>query len=189
MMASGVILAGGKSTRMGMDKTLITINNEPIIHRIVGELKSVLDELIIVSNEVNKFGLAGTREIMGAFPEKGPLGGIHAGLTAAAHEYSFVVAGDMPWCDKNLAQLLLDYAPGYDVAVPRIGKYLEPLFAVYSKRCLPYVEFILKHDTPKITAFYDKVKVNYVGEAIIRSVADPDKVFFNINTPDDYSSI
>lgn len=189
MKVTGLILAGGKSSRMGQDKSLLPYAGEPMIQRVVDELRPVVDEILIVSNQQKKYGIPDTREIADIFTDMGPLAGIHAGLSAAANDYIFVTACDMPYFDGRLARFLIDQAAGYDVVVPQINNYPEPLFAVYAKKCLPYIQDCLERNVRKILAFYPMVKVNFVGEELIRQVSDPEKAFFNVNTPADYAQI
>lgn len=189
MKATGIILAGGKSSRMGQDKSLLSFKNEPLIKHAVKELQAVVDELIIVSNHKAKYGFSGIKEISDIYPGRGPLGGIHSGLTAATFEHVFVTACDLPFFNGRLARFLLDRRTGYDVVVPQIGNYLQPLFAVYSKRCLPHAESCLRNNIRKVVAFYPMVRVNYVGESLIREITEPERVFFNVNTPRDYEEI
>lgn len=189
LRASGIILAGGKSSRMGVDKSLLKMKKETMIARIAGLLQGSCEELLIVSNALNKYGLKGAREISDIYPGMGPLAGIHAGLQSAAHEYAFVAACDMPFVTEPLIKLLMQRCTGYDVTVPQTGDYLEPLLAVYTKGCIPHIEACLKRDMRKITAFYPKVRVNYVNENLIRTVIDPARAFYNINTPRDYRKL
>lgn len=189
MKATGIILAGGKSTRMGKDKSMLSYDNDPLIKRVVNELEAIVDELIIVSNEENKYGFPGTIEVSDLYPGMGPLGGIHAGLTFSTNDYAFITACDMPFFKARLAGLLLKMSKGFDIVVPQIGNYLQPLCAVYSKQCLPHAEFCLKQNNKKIVSIYPMVRVNYAGESLIKAVADPEKIFFNVNTPKDYESI
>lgn len=188
-MRSGIILAGGRSSRMGQDKSLLTYGKDSLIGLVVKELELVVDEIIIVSNQENKYRFSGTREICDIFPGMGPLGGIHAGLVASRYDCSFVTACDLPFFQGPLARFLLEENQGFDVVVPQIGNYLEPLFAAYSKECLPAIEACLQKNIRKVVAFYPFVRVNYVGENLIRRFCNPEKVFFNVNTPKDYGMI
>ncbi|MCL6477479.1 MAG: molybdenum cofactor guanylyltransferase [Peptococcaceae bacterium] len=174
---------------MGKDKSLLTVGNEPMINTIVNELKSVVDEIVIVSNQKNKYGFTDIQEVSDIYPDMGPLGGIHVGLSAASYEYSLVTACDLPFFDGRVARFLLDQSKGFDAVVPQIGSYLQPLFAVYSKNCLPQVEYFLKHNIRKVIDLFPQLKVNYVGENLIKTITDQEKVFFNINTPEDYQKI
>ena len=189
MKATGLILAGGKSSRMGQDKSLLPFAGETMLQRAVAELRPEVEEILIVGNQQKKYGIPDTREIADIFPGMGPLAGIHAGLSAAASDYVFVAACDMPYFDGRLARFLIDQAPGYDAVVPQIGNFLEPLFAVYAKTCLPHIQACLENNIRTAYAFYPMVKVNFVPEALIRRIADPQKTFFNVNTPEDYAKI
>lgn len=189
MKGTGVILAGGKSSRMGRDKSLLMYDNKTIIARAVEELAGVVKEIIIISNQLDKYGFPGVKEVSDKFTGMGPLAGIQAGLLAADHDRIFVTACDMPFLDGRLVKFLLEQSDGFDVTVPQIGSYLQPLFAVYHKRCLPHVEACLKQNISKIIAFYPNVQVNYVGENLIRAINDPETVFYNVNTPKDYEEI
>jgi len=115
----------------------------------------------------------------------GPLSGIHAALHHMSYQRCLVAACDMPFINAAMAQYLVKQAEGYDVAVPRHGVHLQPLFAVYDRDCLPAVERSLTALKYKITDFYTLVRVNYVHEENLRALADIDFTFFNVNTPVD----
>ncbi|GAW92030.1 molybdenum cofactor guanylyltransferase [Calderihabitans maritimus] len=183
LKASGVVLAGGKSSRMGTNKALLAVHGQTMIEHVVEEMRKAFREVIIVTNEPHLYSGLGVRVITDLIPGLGPLSGIHAGLTASSYEYSFVTACDMPFIDHRLAAYLVQEAPGYDVVVPQKGDYLEPLHAVYSKACIAPIKMCLENRIFKIIAFYPAVKVKFVGIERMRPLADLEKVFFNVNTP------
>lgn len=185
IQATGVILAGGKSARMGADKAFLQLGREAMIERVAAEIKNVFSEVLVAGGNAETGRRLGLRVVPDRFSGCGPLGGIHAALNAASYGLALVVACDMPFASRELAVLLMEKAEGYDVAVPRRGIYLEPLFAVYRKTCLPAIEESLMMSCYKIVDFYPRVRVNYVNEEEWRALADPDKVFFNVNTPHD----
>jgi len=186
MGISGIILAGGRSVRMGQDKTLMTFNNETLVEHTIKEMKKIADEIIIASNDTNKYNLPGLIEIPDIYPGMGPLGGMHAGLIKAKNDYAFVVSCDMPLFSSKLASFLLEQRAGYDVVVPEIGEYLEPLCAVYSKRCIKAIEKCLRTDIRKVIKFYPDVKVLKVSKSELSNVGEAETLFFNLNTPEDY---
>ncbi|NPV26320.1 MAG: molybdenum cofactor guanylyltransferase [Firmicutes bacterium] len=187
MKVSGIILSGGKSSRMQMNKAFLIIDRERIIEHIISVLRQILREIVIVTNEPELYAGLGGKVVSDVIPQQGPLSGVHAGLLAASHQHGFVVACDMPFVSVQLIQYLLGQTTAEDdVVVPRLGPYLQPLHAVYSKRCIPAIEECLHHDIHKLTAFYSRVRVKYIEEELIRQLADPDEVFFNVNTPADY---
>ncbi|MDD3654162.1 MAG: molybdenum cofactor guanylyltransferase [Desulfotomaculaceae bacterium] len=185
MKATGVILAGGKSSRMGADKALINIGQKGMIESVASELEKVCTEVLISGGDVNIGRRLGLKFIADLIPGRGPLSGIHASLHAAAYESCLVVACDMPFINADLASFMLQQVEGYDVAVPCHGIYLQPLFAVYSKSCLPALERYLDTGGIKVSALFPMVKVNYVSEEKISLLADIQTVFFNVNTPVD----
>lgn len=189
MAVSGVVLAGGFSSRMGRDKMLLTIENEPLLMRTVKELRSVADEIIVASNHTSRYNLDGVREVADIFPEVGPMGGLHAGLLASKYDAAFVTAGDMPYFTGRLAEYLVSRQAGHDVVVPRIGGQWEPLCAVYSRACIGPIEYCLRAGIRKVFRFYPLVRVLAVDENELAAVGLPADIFFNLNTPADLLSV
>ncbi len=185
---SGIILAGGKSARMGAIKALLKVGPHLIIERIAAVLRTQVDELLIVTDRPHDLARYGDKTVNDIMTGRGPLGGIHAGLFHARCSRALVVACDMPFISARLAALLLREVPGYDVVVPRYRGYPEPLFALYGKSCLAPIERYLLHGYNKITGFYPQVHVRYLEEIEMKAVEpDLERVFFNINTPGDLS--
>ena len=182
--AGAAVLIGGKSRRMGVNKAFLNIGQVRLIEKIVAQLKRFFPEVLLAGNEPESYCSLGLPVVPDAYPGCGPLAGIHAALAAAAHPYLFITACDMPFLDLDLAALLLKNAPGYDVVVPRLGAYLEPLCAVYGKGCLPAIEAGLKEGRCKVTAFFAEVSVRYLDREEL-SRFDLKKIFFNLNSPDD----
>jgi len=188
---SGIILAGGKNTRMGTEKALLQIGGKPIIEIISTALKSITGEIIIVSNNPGHYADYGDRVVADIIPGCGPLGGIHAGLTHTSYQVALVTPCDTPFVSTNLARLLIEHSAGYDIVMPRYRGFLEPLFALYNKSCLDTIEARLKQGHNKITRVIESlilegVKVRYLEEDKLRA-AEPEleRVFLNVNTPTD----
>jgi len=182
---SGIILAGGKSSRMGTNKALIELGQVKIIENIVSVFSEIFKDIIIVSNNPEEYTYLGHKVICDIIPCKGPLSGIHAGLHEAKYFHSFVAACDMPFIQKNLIELLVEECEDYDVTVPQLGKFLQPLYAVYSKNCIIPIEDSLNKNRFKITNFYETIKVKYINQDSIEKLGDSEKVFFNVNTKED----
>jgi len=185
MAVSGIILAGGRSSRMGRDKTLLLFKNETLIERTVRKLQNFVDEIIIASNHTAKYNLPGIVEVPDSYPGMGPLGGMHAGLMAAQHQHSFIVSADMPFFTEELARYLLERRAGCDVVVPEIGNRLEPLCAVYSRNCIEPIEKCLQAGVSQVFRFYPDVRVCKIVESDLRQVGDIKEIFCNLNTPED----
>ena len=180
---AGVILAGGKSRRMGTDKALLTVGRDAMIERIAAELGKVFKEILISGGNEEIGARLGLKVVPDLIKGWGPLSGIHASLLAAQSRKCLLVPCDMPFLSAELARIMAGLSDGYDVTVPQHGDYLQPLFAVYDKNCIRAVEEALRDGRHKVADIYPRVRVKYVSEMILRAAADIDTVFFNVNTP------
>lgn len=134
---SGVILAGGKSSRMGQDKALMEYRGERLIDRLEGILREFFHEIIIVTNTPADYLEHDAIIVTDIFPNKGPIGGIYTGLFYMKNDYAFVTACDMPFLNVRFINYIINLIEGHDIVVPQTLKGFEPLNAVYSKRCIP----------------------------------------------------
>jgi molybdopterin-guanine dinucleotide biosynthesis protein A len=183
--SSAVILAGGRSTRLGENKAFLKVNGQSLIERIIDRLAQVSEEIIIVTNDVDRYEHLEAIVVGDVYPGKAALGGIYSGLRAASNPCSIVVGCDMPFLNVSLLRYMQSFAPEYDVVIPRLGQYLEALHAIYAKRCLPHIEGQLQTGNLQITDFFGAVRVGYVDQEQIE-VFDPDHLsFFNINSQAD----
>ncbi|MBP7332811.1 MAG: molybdenum cofactor guanylyltransferase [Firmicutes bacterium] len=180
---AGVILAGGKSRRMGTDKALLTVGRDAMIERVAAELGKVFKEILISGGNEETGARLGLKVVPDLIKGWGPLSGIHASLLAAQSRKCLLVPCDMPFLSAELARIMAGLSDGYDVTVPQHGDYLQPLFAVYDKNCIRAVEEALRDGRHKVADIYPRVRVKYVSEMILRAAADIDTVFFNVNTP------
>ena len=186
MRVTGVIQAGGKSTRMGGEpKALLELGGRRIIERVLDAVRPVVDDVLIVTNTPDLYGFLGVPMVPDAYPEHGSLGGIFTGLAAASGDAVFTVACDMPFLHRDVARLLVDRAGQGDVVIPRVGEQLETLHAVYGKACLPAIEARLRAGRLKIVGFFPDVRVVEIPEAEIARHRAPDVVFMNVNTPEE----
>lgn len=182
---SSVILAGGQSRRMGVNKAFLKVGHRFLIERVISQVSIVAKEVIVVTNTPDEYAHLSYPTVADVFPGKGSLGGIYSGLKAASNPYVLVVGCDMPFLNASLLRYMLLLTPGYDVVVPRTEQGVEPLHALYSKACLPAMEQLLQQDNLKVIAFYSQVRVRYVEQEEIK-ILDPQLLsFFNVNTPDD----
>jgi molybdopterin-guanine dinucleotide biosynthesis protein A len=186
---TGVILAGGKSRRMGTDKALLDVGSSSMIKRVAQEMARLFKSILVAGSKDDYLDL-GMPVISDIYPGCGPLGGIHAGLTAANTPYIFVVGCDMPFISAELMACLLSHVRGHDVIIPRDSKtgYHEPLFAVYGKNCIIPVENMLKENRIKVTGFHTQVRVKYIERKEMEHCAGSDKCFINVNTPDELAA-
>ena len=186
MRITGVIQAGGKSTRMGVEpKALIELGGRRIVERVVAAIAPVVDDVLVVTNTPERYAFLGLPMVGDVFPDHGSLGGIYSGLKAANGDVAFTVACDMPFLRADVARLVVERAGEGDVVIPRVGDQLETLHASYAKRCLPHMEERLRAGRLRIVGFFEAVRVVEIPEATVQRLADPAVVFMNVNTPDE----
>ncbi len=186
---TGVILAGGASRRMGRNKALLQLDGRPLIAIIAGRLRTVADEIIIVSNDGATYSAYGDRCVPDVFAGMGTLAGIHAGLSAARHEWAFVVGCDMPFIDPAVISWFVEHAGGADVTILKHAEGIEPLHAVYHRNCLGPITNTLEAGKRQAYAFHEQVHVRYVTPAEIAHL-DPDlHTFRNLNTPEQWREV
>lgn len=188
MEIAGVILAGGQGTRMGyVRKAFLEIGGRTILDRLLDVYRPLFAEIVLSVREPEPFRALGLPLAVDRFPARSSLTGIHAGLSAVHAAHAFFAACDAPFLQPALVRALLaEVRPGDDVVLPRKDDgYREPLCAVYSRRCLPYIEAQLRRDDFKIIHFFDQVRVRDVPIARLVA-ADPDlRSFRNVNRPEE----
>ena len=189
METSGIILAGGKSLRLGYDKVLETVGNRSLLQQVIGRVSSVSSDIIIVT--ANKqtmprpIDYPKLRILTDSYPGKGPLGGIFTGLAASTSFYNLVVASDMPFLNQALLSYMIQLSADFDLVVPRLGNLAEPLHAVYAKSCLAPIEQMIKQNMLMVNQLFHLVKTRYVETEEIERF-DPEHLsFFNVNTKAD----
>jgi len=182
---SVVVMAGGKSSRMGTDKSFVPVLGRPMVEHVLGKVLDLGQETIIIANEPENYRYLGLPVFSDLQKNCGPLGGIFTALSVTTHPYILVVACDMPWLNPSLLEFLLSLRVTADVIVPRWNDYPEPLHAVYSKSCLGPVEQNIQAGNLKTISFYGEVNVRYVDRDEICHY-DPHGISFaNINSPED----
>lgn len=184
---TAIILAGGKSTRMGFDKQLIKIQERRLVESLIQKLREEFDEIVIVTNKPEYYiGLADiiTGDVI---KDKGPLGGIHAGLLKSASEYSYVVACDMPSINLDFIRHLKDRI---EKSVPmacvtEFGEWIEPFNAFYKKNLALHIEEFLLSGRQAVHTMLKGVQVDFVPEKEAREFSPEWNMFFNLNTRED----
>jgi len=196
--ANAIILAGGRNTRIARNKAFIQLAGKTVLENTINILQKIFPQIIIVTNRKEAYLRFKAFVAVDLIKESGPLGGIFSGLCYSTSYYSFVIGSDMPFPQIGLIQLLFEKCTNQDVVIPETNGEVEPLFAVYSKNCLPVIFFAVysknclpvifdhlqKHDL-RIRHILGELRVERVGEEEIDTV-DPERLsFFNINTSED----
>lgn len=180
---TGAVLAGGKGVRLGTDKALLRLDGGSLLTRVVATLSPLTDEVLVIGRDPS-FPVPGARSVSDIQPGAGALGGVYTALVAANSPRCLVVACDMPFLNPRLLSYLVDLSSGYDVVVPRIDDWFEPMHAVYAKSCLQPIESLLRKGTLRILDFFAEVRVRYVDKPEVTAFDPESMSFFNINTPE-----
>lgn len=185
---TAVILAGGKSRRMGADKSLLVVDGQPMLARVIQALRPLNLPMVLVTNTPDIHGsflLPMMTDLQSGF---GALGGVYTALSQMSTEYALVVACDMPRLNTTVLAYLVTLTAHYPDAaaiVPRIAGRAQPLHAVYHKRCLSILESHLNTGNLALNAFLEHVPVHWVDEADLRPFDLTLSSFLNLNTPQD----
>jgi molybdenum cofactor guanylyltransferase len=187
---TGIILAGGKSRRMGgRNKAFLELNGRPLIEIVVERVQSVCAEVLIVAGDTSPYTSLGVPLVEDRFRGVGVLGGLHAGLEAASHELALVVGCDMPFLNPDFLRAFAGWAENHDVAVLRQGEQVEPLHAAYRRTCLPAIEAAIGAGERRIISFFPRVRVRYITPEEVAPIDSDLRSFQNINTPDEWSRV
>jgi molybdopterin-guanine dinucleotide biosynthesis protein A len=184
---TGVILAGGKSSRMGSAKEFLSVNGKPMLDNVLDVLHPLFYEIFVVTNDKKRFpNLRRTKVVEDLVRGSGPLGGIYTGLRTITCEKAFFVACDMPFLHNALIRKLLDCAgqSDYDCVIPRSTKGPEPLHAVYSRKIIQRIEESLKGKDLSIVQLIKRCRCKYFDVT-----EEEASSFLNINTPQDLKEI
>jgi FdhD protein len=183
---AGVILAGGKSSRMGSNKALLPFRGGLFIEAIHRHLAELFPEMILVTNTPEQYQGIPCRKVADLFPGMGALAGLHAGLAASSAPAIFAVACDMPFLNTGLIRYLVQRRNEGEVILPHGPGGAEPLHAVYGKGCLAAMEQTLSSGERRIAAFFDQISLCRVTTGEVSRFDPGFRSFDNINTPVDY---
>jgi molybdopterin-guanine dinucleotide biosynthesis protein A len=187
-MFSGIVIAGGKSKRMGMDKRHIMLLGTSLLELSINRLRSITEEVIVVLGEEENLGIKGIRFVLDLEREMGPMVGLFSGLSEMKTPYGLVTPVDVPLLTDGFLGYLKERAVGYGAAVPRWKRGIEPLIAAYSKDLLPFMkERMSKGRNPSLHLLVQELKprVRFIEEEEISKFGDPEILFLNINTEED----
>ncbi|MEF2968231.1 molybdenum cofactor guanylyltransferase [Paenibacillus sp. M1] len=202
---TAIVLAGGRSSRMGRNKALLPLNGVPVIERLIREMESVAGEVIIAGGGQPEAYRYLEKNVIGdLFPETGPMAGLHAGLTEAKTAWSLAVACDMPFAGQAVFAQLAERAlkaeqdgwngteagPGkrFEAVIPTVEGRRQPLLAAYRRSVLPGLENELREGNFKLTRWAEGLRAEIVDGAVLAGAAGvrEEDLPFNMNRPEDY---
>jgi molybdopterin-guanine dinucleotide biosynthesis protein A len=187
---TGVVLAGGRASRMGgRDKAFAAVGGEPIAARTLRLFRTLFPHVVVVTNRPERFRALGAETVADVFPGAGPLAGIHAAMRVARHSHVFVAACDMPGLEADVIRFLVGRLGGAAAIVPRWDGDVEPLHAVYAVRILPVVEECLRAGRYALRDLLPLVSVDYVGEDLLRGIRGTARSMLNVNTPEELAAV
>jgi molybdenum cofactor guanylyltransferase len=179
--ATAIVLAGGKSERMGQDKALLRVDGQPLIAHICAQLAPHFDEVLVSTSTPEQYGFLDVKRVPDKAPGAGPLMGIASALEVSRHDLNLVAPCDMPRIDLRLMRRMLREARHYDAVIPvSAAGDVQPLFAVYSKRALPIVNAALAEGQRSVKETFKRCRVKYL------EISEPEALR-NLNTRDEFA--
>ncbi|MBN2123644.1 MAG: molybdenum cofactor guanylyltransferase [Deltaproteobacteria bacterium] len=182
---TGVILAGGKSRRYGTNKALVEFDGAPLIAKVCDRLQSVFPRILLVTNTPEEYAFLHFPMVGDRIKGLGPIGGIYSGLCALTDSAGFFVACDMPFLNRDLIRHMVHEAGESDAVVPKIDWMIEPLHALYTKKCIPAIEAAIHSGKYQTLRFLGRVRVLYMEENELRGLDPELRSFTNVNSPED----
>lgn len=197
---TGVVVAGGRSRRMGQDKRQLKLwgaDGPTLLEHTLALIGPLCAELIVVLNDPEHWPQLPATVVGDVYPEGGALGGIYSGLLAAQHAHALVVAADMPLLNVALLRWMIAQPRRYDVLVPRLAEGgqarnrlgVESLHAIYSRACLAPIAAQLEAGNPQVIGFFDQVRVELIAPETIAQFDPHGHAFRNVNTPDELALV
>ena len=183
------ILAGGRSSRMGIDKSLLPLGGRPILEHVLERLAPLNISILIIANNSEKYSRYAIPVFPDVIPNRGSLGGLYSAIYYSRSDYTLCVACDMPLLNTKLLAYLVSLCDDYDLVVPRFGGIAQPFHAVYSKTCLSTIHTHLMQGQLQASGFYAPLKVRWVEEDEVCEFDPIGRSFVNVNTPEDYQAI
>lgn len=188
---TGIILAGGKSSRLGRDKAWEDVGGQRIIDRVIGALQSSCHEVLIIGDRPerqNELSLPKCIQYRSDdLKGRGSIGGLYTGLKASDTLWSLVVACDMPFISRELIRFMLSIISKNrcDAIVPVINGRYQPTHALYNSTCIPFIEKNISSGNFRMDSYFDEIYLEEISEDVINSIQGAELSFFNVNTEDD----
>ncbi|MGA9291295.1 MAG: molybdenum cofactor guanylyltransferase [Ignavibacteriaceae bacterium] len=197
---TGIILSGGKSTRMGENKSMMKIGNKTIIEHVKVQMESLFSKIILITNDPVEYEFLNLEKYKDIYFRMGPLAGIHSGLTHSSTDKNFIISCDIPLMTPEMIKYLVDYKTIKPVTIAKADGFIQQLCGVYHKSCLPSSENILSSNKNDEDSNEEQKKrgckvlglIDIVGAEIIDAESLPfykKDMFFNMNRRSDYESI
>lgn len=197
---TGVILCGGKSSRMGVNKSLLKIDNFTLIERAFELMQSIFTKVLISTNDPIQYDFIHTEKVKDFYSDFGPLSGIYSSLKSVSTEKIFIVSVDMPFILPDLIRYLTNYKTEELITLPTSRECIQYLCGLYTIKLIPILENILESSLESRNTNKEIIKsslslwnfVERVGAEIVdveEKIFYMKDTFFNINTPEDFEYV
>lgn len=186
MRVAGIVLCGGRSSRMGRPKAWLPFGGETLLHRTVRTLREAVDPVVVVAapgQDVPPLP-AGVRIVCDEVEDRGPLGGLAAGLAAldGQADAAYLSACDVPFLTPAFVSRVVELLGDAEIAVPHVGDHFQPLAAAYRLSVLPHVRDLLAANRLRVVNLFDAVAVRLIESDDLTDLTP----LRNVNTPDEY---
>lgn len=187
-MIAAAILAGGQATRFGgRDKVLVRVGDRRLIDRLLAATRDAADHVFLVATDPARYASLAVPVVTDVWPGAGALGGLYTALVRSPGTRTLVLAGDLPFVTAAFLRHLAERGRDVDIAIPRTARGYEPLCASYSSACVDPIRRLLASGERRVAAVTAlRVRLRELGADELAPF-DPDVLFFNVNTPDDYA--
>ena len=188
-MGAVVVLAGGKSRRMGRDKLELALGVQTLLESVINRFKEEFDDVFLSIADIKKYPDIEARRLVDILPGAGPMSGLHAALKLLPEEGVFVVAADLPYACPKTAKRLIEFCGEKEACIIRLpdGK-LEPLFGYYRKSLLPKCEEAIKSGDYRLSKIIFGADTLFVAPHELGALWD-ERLIMNINHPEDYEKV
>jgi molybdopterin-guanine dinucleotide biosynthesis protein A len=196
---TGIILSGGRSLRMGENKSFLMLNGKTVIEHVIEKMRGLFSRVILITNQPNEYEFLGIEMFEDVFKFEGPLAGIHSGLVNSQTEKNFVISCDLPLMKKEMITFIVDHKTEKPITVTRADGFIQQLCGVYSKKCISTCEELLakKEPTPQHGRIHkSKCKVLQLLEIVGSEILDAEKIpcykdgmFLNMNGKAEYNEV
>lgn len=188
---TAVLLAGGKSRRMGEDKRFLPVGDRTLFDRSCTALQQTFDSVCVVIAQDSAALEAGVPVVRDLINNCGSLGGLYTGLRHAKTNHVFLAACDMPFLNPRLIEYLVGLKGDRDIVICRWKNRLHPTHALYGQQCCAVIEEMLRTQQLKIQSLvtHSALRIRVVEECEIEKIDPAGRSFLNVNTPSDLASV
>ncbi len=197
---TGIILSGGRSSRMGENKSLMKLGGKTVIEYVYDLMKPLFGNIILSTNDPEEYSFLNIRMCEDIYPRLGPLSGIHSGLVNSSTQKNFILSCDMPLITAQMIKYLIDFKTNKPITIARADGYIQQLCGLYDKSCTESAEEILRTELSTEERNRDQKKrgcrvltlVDKAGAEIIDAQILPfysSGMYFNMNKREDYEFV